>query len=99
MNSAVPSKIKVMIFEDNDHLRDSLYFLVSSSASFSCVGMHAHARNLMLHIAKEQPELVIMDIEMPGVNGIDATRMVKEQYPEIQILILTVFDDHARIFQ
>ncbi len=45
------------------------------------------------------PDLIIMDIEMPGMNGIDATRLIKQHYPHVRILILTVFDDDDKIFQ
>lgn len=92
-------KTKVIIFEDNDHLRDLLYFLLNTSDDFVCVNAYRDTRNILEHVEKDQPALIVMDIEMPGMNGIDATRLVKESFPEVQILILTVFDDNDKIFQ
>ena len=95
----VPQKIKVVIFEDNKHLRDSLQLLVSSSGNFECIGAFADTRNVIAVINKLMPDIIITDIEMPVMNGIDATRIIKNKFPEIPILILTVFDDSERIFQ
>jgi DNA-binding NarL/FixJ family response regulator len=95
----VPQKIKVVIFEDNKHLRESLQLLISSSGKFECIGAFADTRNVIAVINKLIPDIIITDIEMPVMNGIDATRIIKNKFPEIPILILTVFDDSERIFQ
>ena len=92
-------KIRVVIFEDNSHLRDSLFFLVNTSEEFECVNAFPDTRNILSHIEKNAPELVIMDIEMPVMNGIEATKLLKQHYPDLHILILTVFDDNDKIFQ
>ena len=95
----VPQKIKVVIFEDNKHLRESLQLLISSSGQFECIGAFADTRNIIAVINKLMPDIIVTDIEMPVMNGIDATRIIKNKFPEIPILILTVFDDSERIFQ
>ena len=92
-------KISVVIFEDNKHLRESLQLLISSSEKFECIGAFADTRNIISVIDKLMPDIIITDIEMPVMNGIDATRLIKNKIPEIPILILTVFDDSERIFQ
>src|SRR6185436_9719600 len=92
-------KISVIIFEDNKHVGESLHLLISSSAQFECIAAFADTRNILPNISKLMPDIVIMDIEMPGMNGIDATRLVKQKFPELPILILTVFNDSERIFQ
>ncbi len=92
-------KIAVAIFEDNKHLRESLQLLISSSNQFECIGAFADTRNVIAVINKLMPDIIITDIEMPVMNGIDATRLIKNKFPEIPILILTVFDDSERIFQ
>jgi DNA-binding NarL/FixJ family response regulator len=92
-------KISVVIFEDNSHLRDSLQILVNTSDRFVCVGAFPNTHNVLNNIEQKTPELVIMDIEMPGMNGIDTTRLIRQHYPQVRILILTVFDDDDKIFQ
>ncbi len=92
-------KIKVIIFEDNKHLRESLQLLISSSVKFECIGAFADTRNIIAVVDKLMPDIILTDIEMPIMNGIDATRLLKQKFPEIPILILTVFDDSERIFQ
>ena len=92
-------KIRVIIFEDNKHLRESLHLLISSSVQFECIAAFADTRNILPNITRLMPDIVIMDIEMPGMNGIDATHLVKQKFPELPILILTVFNDSERIFQ
>ena len=92
-------KITVVIFEDNRHLRESLQLLISSSENFECIGAFADTRSLVVTIDKLRPDIIVTDIEMPVMNGIDATRLLKSKFPEIPILILTVFDDSERIFQ
>ncbi len=92
-------KIAVVIFEDNKHLRESLQLLISSSPNFECVGAFADTRNVIAVVDKLMPGIIITDIEMPVMNGIDATRLIKNKFPETPVLILTVFDDSERIFQ
>jgi DNA-binding NarL/FixJ family response regulator len=97
MNEA-PKKT-VIIFEDNSHLRDSLYFLVNTSENFECVAAYPDTRQALSHVRKINPDVIIMDIEMPVMNGIDTTRLIKSEFPNMKILILTVFEDKERIFQ
>ncbi len=93
------NKIRVSIFEDNTHLRDSLSFLVNISDQFECLHAYPDTKNIVSNLEKHTPEVIIMDIEMPGMNGIDATRLVKQHFPNIRVMIFTVFDDDEKIFQ
>ncbi len=95
----VPQRIKVVIFEDNKHLRESLQLLIASSGKFECIGAYPDTRNVVAIISKAIPDIIITDIEMPVMNGIHATALIKTRFPEIPVLILTVFDDSERIFQ
>jgi DNA-binding NarL/FixJ family response regulator len=92
-------KIRVIIFEDNRHLRESLQILLSSSAQFECVGAFADTRNVISVADRLMPDVIVMDIEMPVMNGIDATRLIKQKFHDIPVLILTMFDDTERIFR
>jgi DNA-binding NarL/FixJ family response regulator len=92
-------KIRVIVFEDNTHMRESLQLLLSSSEKFECVGAFADARNAVAITDKLIPDIVVMDIEMPFISGIEATRLIKIRFPEIPVLILTTFNDSEKIFQ
>lgn len=90
--------IRVTIFEDNSSLRQSLYQLINGSEGFKCVGAFEDCLDLLKNIEETKPDVVLMDIQMPGINGIDAVRMLKEKYPGIKVLMQTIFEDNEKIF-
>ena len=91
-------KIRVAIFEDNRSLLDSLTAMIGGTAGFECVGSYPNCNNILKNISHVNPHVVLMDIEMPGINGIEAVSMIKAEYPEIKILMETIFDDDEKIF-
>ena len=92
-------KIKVIIFEDNKSLRHGLYQLINSSDGFQCVGAFEDCSNLFSDIEQNEVDVVLMDIQMPGINGIEAVRMLRDKYPDLKILMQTIFEDDEKIFQ
>jgi DNA-binding NarL/FixJ family response regulator len=92
-------KLRVVLFEDNFHLRESLYFLINSASDMECVGYFANADNLKENIARTKPDVVLMDIEMPGINGIQAVQQLKSAFPAVQVLMQTIFQDDNNVFQ
>src|SRR6185436_8248867 len=90
--------IKVTIFEDSKHLRESLYYLISGTEGFMCTGAFADGNDLMFQLRRSLPGVVLMDIEMPGMNGIDAVKLIKQNFPSVQVLMQTVFHDDENIF-
>jgi len=92
-------KIKVTLFEDNRSLRQGLCQLISGSEGFQCVGAFEDCLNLLRDIENTKPDVVLMDIQMPGINGIEAVRMLHEKYPDLKILMQTIFEESEKIFQ
>jgi DNA-binding NarL/FixJ family response regulator len=90
--------IRVAIFEDNNRLREGLSQLINGSYGFACVSSHPNCDDIVKHITETQPDVVLMDIEMPGINGIEGVIKIKERFPEIKILMETIFDDDEKIF-
>lgn len=90
--------IRVTIFEDYADMRDILATLVENAPDFYLVGAYANANNVLDIIKKQKPNVVLMDLQMPGISGIEATRLIKSKYPQIQVLVQTMFDDNERVF-
>lgn len=93
------NKIPVLIFEDNSHFAESLEMLLNESSNFVCAGICKNANRLQSNITRYQPRLILMDIEMPGISGIEAVKLARKGFPEIPVLMLTAFDDDEKIFQ
>lgn len=91
--------IKVTIFEDNHSLRVGLYQLINGSDGFQCVGAFEDCSNLLKNISDTKPDVVLMDIGMPGINGIEAVKILREKYPELKVLMQTIFEENKKIFQ
>lgn len=91
-------EIRVAIFEDNKMVRDALEAILSGTPGFTCTGAFSNVNDLVRDIRRCKPDVVMMDIEMPGRNGIDATKILHESFPEIKVLIQTVFNDSEKIF-
>lgn len=92
--------IKVAIVEDNHYLRDGLMQLINGTQGFKCVGVFPDATDIVHHIRRADPSVVLMDIDLPSkMNGIEATFQIKEHLPHVFIIIQTVFEDKTKIFQ
>ena len=92
------SSIRVALFEDNFHLRESLYFLIAAEADMECVGAFADCNGIKQNIVAAKPDVILMDIEMPGMNGIEAVAEIKQAFPGIPVLMQTIFQDDEHIF-
>ncbi len=92
------NKIRVLVFEDNFRLRESLYFLINSEEDLECCGTFPDCKSLERAIQDSQPDVILMDIEMPGMNGIDAVRIIKKDFPKLPVLMQTIFHDDSHIF-
>jgi DNA-binding NarL/FixJ family response regulator len=72
--------------------------MIGGTAGFQCVGAFPNCNNILKNISQAKPDVVLMDIELPGINGIEAVGMIKEEFPEMKILMETMFDDDEKIF-
>jgi two-component system, NarL family, response regulator LiaR len=90
--------IKVAIYEDNSSLRETLTFLIRGTESLELTGSYPDASMVLENCRGTRPEVILMDIDMPGISGIEATRKVKTEFPEINILIFTIFEDSEKVF-
>jgi DNA-binding NarL/FixJ family response regulator len=90
--------IKVAIFEDNLLLRESLFQLINGTEGYSCTGAFPNCDDIIFNIRKSEPQVVLMDIQMPGKNGIEGVKLIKENFSEIKIIMQTVVEDESKIF-
>ncbi|MFN0256730.1 response regulator [Pedobacter ureilyticus] len=92
-------KKRIIIFDDDSTRRDSLAMLLNMCADMECVGSYESAADALDLVKAIQPDLVLMDIDMPLGNGINGTRAVKAEFPALPIIMQTVFDDNENIFE
>jgi len=90
--------INVILFDDNKHIRESLSLLIVTDNKYSLSGAYENADNAEDLISITRPDVVLMDIDMPGKNGIDAVADIHKRFPELPIIMLTTFDDADRVF-
>jgi DNA-binding NarL/FixJ family response regulator len=89
----------ILIYENNVVLRQSIVNLLSLNDQYSIVGQHDHPGSVVDHVTKTNPGLILMDIDMPGMSGIEGVRKVRAAGFEVPILMLTVFDDNSNVFE
>jgi len=90
--------ITVSIVEDNDKLRETLARVLNRADGFRCVSQHASAEDALAELPPVKPDVVLMDINLPGMNGVECVRQLKKLRPEIQVMMLTVYEDTENIF-
>ena len=90
--------ITVSIVEDNDQLRGTLSRVLSRAEGFQCLSQHANAEAALEALPKEPPDVVLMDINLPGMNGVECVRRLKQTAPKTQVIMLTAYEDTENIF-
>ena len=91
-------KITVSVFDDNKARRNGLELLINSFDNLQCIGSYEDCRDVVGKIRLLTPQVVLMDIDMPNVNGVEGVKLIKSNFPEIKILMQTVFEDDEKIF-
>ena len=90
--------IRIAIVEDNPTLRGSLESLFNRTDGMRCVASLSNLLNVVSEVGAAKPDIILMDIGLPNISGIEGVRTVKTHYPNIQVLMFTVFDDDEKIF-
>lgn len=96
MNSTI--KKKVIIIEDNTDISMGFSMLINSTSTYEVISTFTSVEDALLKIDDQVPDIILMDIDLPGMNGIEGTQIIKTKYPLIQILIITVFENSERVF-
>jgi DNA-binding NarL/FixJ family response regulator len=90
--------IKILIVEDQRDLREGLQMLVNFTPGFKCTGAFRTMEAALARVRHELPDIVLTDIGLPGMDGIEGTKRLKEEFPDLLILVLTVYNDNEKIF-
>src|SRR3954451_11411280 len=94
----LPEMIKVAVFEDKSTVRESLQAILNGSPGFTCTGAFANCNYLVKRLKESEPDVVLMDIQMPGISGIEGVAIIRQEFPELPVLMQTVFEDEAKVF-
>jgi len=93
-----PSVIEVAIVEDRREISERLALLIGGTEGFKCIGSYRSMEEALDKLKAHQPHLLLSDIGLPGMSGIEGVAILRERYPDLLILMLTVYDDDERIF-
>lgn len=96
---ALPFKKRVLIVEDDQEIRNSFSLIVNSSQKFMVVNAYSNCEEAIKNFNRDKPEIVLMDIELPGMNGIQGTKSIKEKYPHVEVIMVTVYEDSELVFE
>jgi len=91
-------EISVIVFDDNKDQRDSLKMLINRQPEMLCTGIFENCSNAVENISDTKPDVILMDIDMPGINGIECVKIIREHFPAIHIIMQTVFEEDEKIF-
>ena len=91
--------VQILVYDDSDVMRESLRTLLFEEKDFEVIAMLPNAETVETDISELKPHVVLMDIDMPEVNGVEAVKRIRQLYPQLPIIMLTVFDDNENIFK
>lgn len=97
--AAVPPPIRVFVVEDLDPIREAFALLLGWTPGFACVGTAASAEEALEAVPEAAPDVVLLDIGLPGMSGLDALAPLRARWPAAEVLMLTVHDDPDRVFE
>ena len=91
--------IRIVLYEDNPQLREGLSLLLNGSDGFEVIGAFKNCNNVREETSTLHPDVILMDIDMPGTNGIEGLKLIRQQNNAVKVLMLTVFDDNKNVFE
>lgn len=91
--------IKVAVVEDNDTIREGLKVLIDGTTGYNCIASYSKCETMLKNLEKLSPDVLLMDIGLPGMNGIEGIKEVKKIFPDLTILVLTVYEENDLIFE
>jgi DNA-binding NarL/FixJ family response regulator len=96
---ALPAIIKAAIIEDRRDLREGLTMLINGTAGYQCVGSFRSMEEALPLIGRDLPDVALVDIGLPGISGIEGIRQLRERFPGLALLVLSVYDDDEKVFE
>jgi len=99
ISTAVTVPIRVSIVEDDEEIRANLSHRIGANGSFRVLSSYGNAEAALADLPQHSPDVVLMDINLPGVDGIECVRQLKPKMPEVQFVMLTVYEDNNRLFK
>jgi DNA-binding NarL/FixJ family response regulator len=91
--------IRVALVEDDGETREGLQELINSADGFRCVGAYPAVEDALERLGQQPPDVLLLDIHLPGVSGSEGVRLIREHYPRVEVLMLTVYAEEAKIFE
>ncbi len=92
-------KIKIAIVEDNPKIREAFRVIIESTSEFELTSSYDNAEEALKDIPKKNPDVILMDLNLPGKSGIEATRSLKKELNDLQVMVITVYNDSHRVFE
>lgn len=96
---ALPFKKRVMIVEDDQEIRNSFTLIVNSSQKFTVINAYGNCEDAIDNLHRDKPEIVLMDVELPGMNGIQGSKIIKDKSPHTDVVMVTVYEDSELVFE
>lgn len=90
---------RICIVEDDNLIRDGFAILIGSTYGFQIVNTYSNCEDCLKHLHADQPDVILMDIELPGMNGIEGIKRIKKINPKINIIVITVYDSDSMVFE